>query len=81
MLNLVVCLPSQQRHVLLAQTSLVLLVAMISEISLKMIRCPETRQELVLADPQIVADINRQIATKQLQNRAGKHSNALSTVV
>jgi uncharacterized protein YbaR (Trm112 family) len=45
---------------------------MISEISLKMIRCPETRQELALADPQIVADLNRQITAKQLQNRAGE---------
>jgi uncharacterized protein len=39
---------------------------------LKILRCPETHQELALATPDTVQALNDRIAARQLQNRAGK---------
>ena len=38
---------------------------------LKILCCPETRQELSVADTALIADLNTQIASGSLQNRAG----------
>jgi uncharacterized protein YbaR (Trm112 family) len=38
---------------------------------LKILCCPETRQELHVADPAFLEDLNRQVAAGQLRNRAG----------
>jgi len=39
---------------------------------LKILRCPETHQNLSLAGPALVDRLNRQIAAGALQNRAGQ---------
>jgi uncharacterized protein YbaR (Trm112 family) len=39
---------------------------------LKILRCPETRQELRLAEPELMERLNRQIAAGALRNRAGR---------
>ncbi|MGO9204490.1 MAG: Trm112 family protein [Limisphaerales bacterium] len=39
---------------------------------LKILRCPETRQELRLAEPSLIGRLNRQIAAGALRNRAGQ---------
>ena len=44
----------------------------VSEDLLKILRCPETHQELALAAPDMVQALNDRIAAGQLQNRAGK---------
>jgi uncharacterized protein YbaR (Trm112 family) len=39
---------------------------------LGMLRCPESRQQLKLADSDLVAEVNRLIAAGQVRNRAGQ---------
>ena len=39
---------------------------------LQILRCPETRQALVVAEPGIIAQLNARLATGQLQNAAGQ---------
>lgn len=39
---------------------------------LQILRCPETRQALALAEPALVARLNAQAAAGQLRNRAGQ---------
>lgn len=39
---------------------------------LQILRCPETRQTLVVAEPAVVARLNAQISTGQLRNAAGQ---------
>ncbi len=39
---------------------------------LKILRCPETRQELRLAPADLLERLNAQIASGQLKNRAGR---------
>jgi uncharacterized protein YbaR (Trm112 family) len=39
---------------------------------LKILCCPETRQELRLAEPALVESLNRRIAEGTLRNRAGR---------
>ena len=39
---------------------------------LKIMCCPESHQTLAAAEPAVVEKINQQIATGQLQNRAGR---------
>ena len=39
---------------------------------LKLLRCPETRQELRLAEPSLIDLLNRQITAGALHNRAGR---------
>lgn len=39
---------------------------------LKILCCPETHQELRLAEPALIEKLNRQITTGELRNRAGK---------
>ena len=39
---------------------------------LKILCCPETRQELRLAEPELVERLNRRIAAGRVQNRAGR---------
>jgi uncharacterized protein YbaR (Trm112 family) len=39
---------------------------------LKILRCPETHQELRLAEPALIDRLNRQIAAGALRNRAGQ---------
>ena len=39
---------------------------------LKILCCPETHQELQLAEPAVIATLNGQIATGALKNRAGQ---------
>lgn len=39
---------------------------------LAILRCPETRQPLVVAASEVVARLNAQIAAGQLRNQAGK---------
>lgn len=39
---------------------------------LQIVRCPETRQALALAEPALVARLNAQVAAGQLHNRAGQ---------
>ena len=39
---------------------------------LKLLRCPETRQELRLAEPALIDRLNRQITAGALHNRAGR---------
>lgn len=39
---------------------------------LKILRCPETHQELHLAEPALLDRLNRQIAARALRNRAGQ---------
>jgi uncharacterized protein YbaR (Trm112 family) len=44
---------------------------MVNSELLRILRCPETRQELRVADPGQVDKLNRQITTGALKNRAG----------
>ena len=39
---------------------------------LSILRCPETRQKLVLADGALLQKLNAQFESKQLRNRAGQ---------
>jgi uncharacterized protein YbaR (Trm112 family) len=39
---------------------------------LKIMCCPETHQELRLAEPAVIDELNRQIAAGSLANRAGQ---------
>jgi len=39
---------------------------------LKIMCCPETRQPVALAEPSLVENLNQQITTGQLKNRAGQ---------
>ena len=39
---------------------------------LKILRCPESHQELRLAEPALVERLNQQITTGSLRNRAGQ---------
>jgi uncharacterized protein YbaR (Trm112 family) len=39
---------------------------------LKIMCCPETHQPIALAEPSLIENLNRQIATGQLKNRAGQ---------
>jgi uncharacterized protein YbaR (Trm112 family) len=39
---------------------------------LRILCCPETRQELRLAEPELVESLNRRIAEGTLRNRAGR---------
>ena len=39
---------------------------------LKILCCPETHQELRLAEPAVIDKLNQQIATGALKNRAGQ---------
>ncbi len=39
---------------------------------LAILRCPETRQKLVLADSALLQNLNAQFESKQLRNRAGR---------
>jgi uncharacterized protein YbaR (Trm112 family) len=39
---------------------------------LKILCCPETRQELRLAEPELVESLNRRIAEGAVRNRAGR---------
>jgi len=39
---------------------------------LSILRCPETRQTLVVAETAVVARLNEQVAAGQLRNRAGQ---------
>lgn len=39
---------------------------------LQILRCPETRQTLMIASPDVVARINHQITSGVLTNRSGK---------
>ncbi len=39
---------------------------------LKLLCCPETRQQLHPADPELIQALNRKIASGTLKNRAGK---------
>ena len=48
---------------------------MISEELLKIIVCPETKQELVLAEPEIIKEINSHIQNGTLKNRSGESMN------
>jgi uncharacterized protein YbaR (Trm112 family) len=45
---------------------------MIDSELLKIMCCPESHQTLAAAEPAVVEKINQQIATGQLQNRAGR---------
>lgn len=45
---------------------------MIDEELLQIIACPETKQDLVLAEPELVEKINDLIKKGELQNRAGQ---------
>jgi len=45
---------------------------MISPSLLEIIVCPETKQDLKLADSQIVNELNERIAVGMLKNRAGE---------
>jgi uncharacterized protein YbaR (Trm112 family) len=38
---------------------------------LELLCCPETRQDLRLADPALIEGLNRQVAAGSLKNRAG----------
>ena len=38
---------------------------------LNILRCPETRQKLTLAEPALIAQINEAIAASRLRNRGG----------
>jgi uncharacterized protein YbaR (Trm112 family) len=38
---------------------------------LNILRCPETRQKLVLAEPALIAQVNEAIAAARLRNRGG----------
>ena len=38
---------------------------------LNILRCPETRQRLTLAEPALIAQMNEAIATSRLRNRGG----------
>lgn len=48
---------------------------MINEELLKIIVCPETKQELVLAEPEIIEEINGHIEKGNLKNRSGESMN------
>jgi uncharacterized protein YbaR (Trm112 family) len=39
---------------------------------LSILRCPETRQTLTMAEPDLLARLNRLLAAGQLRNRAGQ---------
>jgi len=39
---------------------------------LKMLRCPETRQEVHLAEPSLIERLNRKIQASELPNRGGQ---------
>ena len=39
---------------------------------LKLLCCPETHQELSVAEPGVIAGLNDQIAAHQLRNRVGR---------
>jgi uncharacterized protein len=39
---------------------------------LKILCCPETHQSVALADPSLIKELNVQIASGQLRNRAGQ---------
>ncbi|HXG49475.1 MAG TPA: hypothetical protein VNO52_17765 [Methylomirabilota bacterium] len=39
---------------------------------LDLLRCPETRQPLTMAEPDLIARLNERIRAGQLQNRAGR---------
>lgn len=39
---------------------------------LKILCCPETHQELRMADPALVENVNQQVASGALKNRAGQ---------
>jgi uncharacterized protein len=45
---------------------------MISQELLEILCCPETKQEVALADPKVIEQLNASIAQGRLQNRAGK---------
>ncbi len=45
---------------------------MIDSELLKVLRCPETRQDLRAAEPALLERLNQQIASGRLQNRAGR---------
>jgi uncharacterized protein YbaR (Trm112 family) len=45
---------------------------MIDSELLKILCCPETHQELRLADPAVIEKLNRQIAAGAFKNRAGQ---------
>ena len=45
---------------------------MIDEELLKVIACPETKQDLVLAEPELVEKINNLIEKRELLNRSGQ---------
>ena len=47
-------------------------VAMVDPDLLNLLCCPETHQDVVLADPSLVEKLNAQISTKSLKNRAGR---------
>ncbi len=39
---------------------------------LKLLCCPETRQRLQVADPELIQELNRKVAAGVLRDRAGK---------
>jgi uncharacterized protein len=39
---------------------------------LKILRCPETLQELRVAETSLIEELNRQVASASLKNRAGR---------
>jgi uncharacterized protein YbaR (Trm112 family) len=39
---------------------------------IKLLCCPETHQELIPADPEVLSRLNQQIAARTLRNRAGE---------
>ena len=45
---------------------------MVDDALLKILCCPETHQELRLADAALVESLNQKISAGQLKNRAGK---------
>jgi uncharacterized protein YbaR (Trm112 family) len=48
---------------------------MIDSELLKILCCPETHQEVRLAEPALIEKLNRQITSGELRNRAGKPIN------
>ena len=48
------------------------MLRMISEDLLKIIACPETKQDLVLAEPELIERINDLIEKGELQSRSGQ---------
>ena len=45
---------------------------MISNELLSILRCPETKQDLSVAEESLIEKLNRSIAKRELKNRAGK---------